>query len=182
MNRTIAAMTTAAGVMLGAVLSSGAAQAQKAPYPGKPYAEAGYSWLTLSSDGHDVSAGDLVARMGLDFTRYLGGEVFGATSSSAGNIGGVSYKFDNAYGAYLKLHIDTAPDLELFARAGWVRSTLRASYYGIEASISDDSFSYGVGMQFTFADKWYLQGDIMSYYNKHGNSVYGPSVSVGYRF
>jgi Outer membrane protein beta-barrel domain len=167
---------------MGGLAAGAAAQAQTRPNMTGPYAEVGYAWLTLSSSGTDVSTADWVARMGMDFMPYLGGEVFGGTSASSGDAYGASFKVDNMYGAYLKLHVETAQDFELFARAGWVHSTLKASYYGYGASSSDDSLSYGVGMQFTFADHWYMQGDYFSYYDKHGDTIKGPSLSVGYRF
>ena len=47
---------------------------------------------------------------------------------------------------------------------------------------SDSSFSYGVGVQYTFSQQWYVQGDYMSYYDKNGDSIRGPSIGVGVRF
>lgn len=167
---------------LGGLLGNQAALAQAHQPPATPYAEVGYAWLTLSSSGQDVNNGELIARMGMDFMPYLGGEIFGGTSASSGNIGGISLKVDNMYGAYLKLHAEIATEFELFARAGWVHSTVKASYAGFSASDSDSSFSFGVGAQFVFADNWYMQGDYTSYYSKHGDSITGPAVSIGYRF
>ena len=115
----------------------------------QPYAEVGYAWLTLSSDGYDVTTGDLVGRLGYDFTENFGGEFFGATSVASGDL----------YGA-----------------------TVKASVAGFAASSSDSSFSYGIGMQYKFTDKMYLQGDYMSYYSKDGDTIRGPSISLGYRF
>jgi hypothetical protein len=178
------AMVTATTSLLAmcGLAATAAAQAQTHPNMTGPYAEVGYAWMTLSSSGVDVNTGEWIARMGTDFMPYLGGEVFGGTSASSGDAYGVSLKVDNVYGAYFKLHVETAQDFQLFARAGWVHTTLKASYFGYTASNSDDDFSYGVGMQFTFADHWYMQGDYMSYYGKHGDTIQGPSVSVGYRF
>jgi len=180
---TTTARTASVALLLAGLVGSLAAQAQShAPAPAQPYAEVGYAWLTLSSGGQDISTDDLVARMGMDFMPYLGGEVFGATSSSSGNAYGVSFKVDDVYGAYLKLHDEIATDIELFARAGWVHSTVKASFGGYQASQSGDSFSYGFGLQFNFADHWYMQGDYTSYYDKHGDTINGPALSVGYRF
>ena len=148
----------------------------------QPYAEVGYAWLTLSSDGYDVTTGDLVGRLGYDFTENFGGEFFGATSVASGDLYGVTVKVDDVYGGYLKLHTETAPDFELFAKAGWVHATVKASVPGFAASSSDSSFSYGIGMQYKFTDKMYLQGDYMSYYSKDGDTIKGPSISLGYLF
>jgi len=160
----------------------------------RPYAEVGYGWLTLSSNGYDVTVGDVIGRMGFPLTDSLAAEVFGATSAANGYAYDVSFKVDNVYGGYLKLHTETAPNLELFAKAGWVHTTVMASYYGYgpgygpgysygyDASTSDSSFSYGVGMQYKFTDTLYMQGDYFVYYEKYGETIQGPSLSIGMRF
>jgi outer membrane immunogenic protein len=181
MNSTAARVIVTAVVLVGLVAGR-TAHAQARPAPAGPYAEVGYAWMTLSTSGQDVSTQDLVARMGMDFMPYLGGEIFGGTSASGGDLYGVSLKVDNMYGAYLKLHAEIATEFELFARAGWVHSTVKASYAGFGGSSSDDDLSYGIGLQFMFADHWYMQGDYMSYYSKQGDTIKGPSLSVGYRF
>jgi outer membrane immunogenic protein len=181
MKTTTSKMITAV-LVLGGLLGGQAAQAQAHQPLATPYAEVGYAWLTLSSSGADVSTNELIARMGMDFMPYLGGEIFGGTSASSGNYYGASLKVDNMYGAYLKLHAEIATEFELFARAGWAHSTVKASYAGFQGSDSDDSFSFGIGAQFVFADHWYMQGDYTSYYDKHGDTIRGPAVSIGYRF
>lgn len=180
MNTTAARLVTALLVLTGLVGGT-AAHAQARPPLATPYAEVGYAWLTISS-GPDVTTEELIARMGMDFMPYLGGEIFGGTSASSGNYYGASLKVDDMYGAYLKLHAEIATEFELFARAGWVHSTVKASYGGFQGSSSDDSFSFGIGAQFVFADHWYMQGDYTSYYDSHGDTIRGPAVSVGYRF
>ena len=148
----------------------------------RPYAEVGYGWLTLSSSGYDVTVGDAIGRMGFPLTESLAAEVFGATSAASGYAYDASFKVDNVYGGYLKLHTETAPDFELFAKAGWVNTTVKASYYGYQTSTSDSSFSYGVGMQYLFTDTLYMQGDYFVYYEKYGDTIKGPSLSIGMRF
>jgi outer membrane immunogenic protein len=185
--KSTASRVIAAVLALGGLLTGQAAHAQSHPPLATPYAEVGYAWMTLSS-GADVNTGELIARMGMDFMPYLGGEIFGGTSASSGNIYdpfsgySASLKVDDLYGAYLKLHAEIATEFELFARAGWVHSTVKASVAGFQGSSSDDSFSFGIGAQFVFADHWYMQGDYTSYYDKHGDTIRGPAVSIGYRF
>jgi outer membrane immunogenic protein len=149
---------------------------------GQTYAELGYGWLKLSSDGFDVTTSELIGRFGYEFNKYIGAEVFGATSVSSGSVDGVSVKVDNAYGAYLKVRGEAAPGFELFGKLGWVHATLNASIPGASASSSDSSISYGVGLQYTFSGNWYGQADYMSYYDKSGTSIKGPSIGVGVRF
>jgi outer membrane autotransporter protein len=138
--------------------------------------------MKLSGSGFDVTTDDAIGRLGYEFTKNIGAEVFAATSISSGSLYGVSVKVDNAYGAYMKLRTEVAPAFELFGKLGWVHATLNASVPGASASNSDSSFSYGVGMQWTFTQKWYLQADYMSYYDKSGDSIKGPSLGVGVRF
>ena len=149
---------------------------------GQTYAELSYGWLKLSSDGFDVTSGELIGRFGYEFTKYLGAEVFGATNVSSGDVYGIKVKVDNAYGAYFKGRVEAAPGFELFGKLGWVHATLNASIPGASASDSDSSFSWGVGAQYTFSEKWYAQVDYMSYYDKDGDSIKGPSLGVGLRF
>jgi hypothetical protein len=153
-----------------------------APPVGQTYAELGYVWLTISSDGYDVNSTDLAGRFGYEFSPNFGAEVFGATSASSGNFYGASVKVDNAYGAYFKARVEASPGLELFGKLGWVHLTLNASVPGAEASNSDSSFSYGVGGQYTFTPSWYAQVDYMWYYDNNGVTIKGPSLGVGLRF
>ena len=149
---------------------------------GQTYAEVGYGWLKLSSSGYDVTTGELIGRFGYEFTPNFAAEVMGATSVSDGTVYGVKVKVDNAFGGYLKGRVQAAQNFELFAKLGWVQASLKASVPGASASNSDSSFSYGVGAQYTFSGKWYAQADYMSYYDKSGDSIKGPSISVGLRF
>lgn len=149
---------------------------------GQTYAELSYAWLKLSSTGYDVTTEDAIGRFGYEFTKNVGAEIFGATSVSSGSLYGVDVKVDNAYGAYLKLRTEVSPGFEIFGKLGWVHATLNASIPGASASSSDSSFSYGVGAQYTFTDKWYMQADYMSYYDKNGDTIKGPSIGVGIRF
>jgi hypothetical protein len=176
---------------LSAALLSAASGAQAAD---RPYAEVGYGWLTLSSGGYDINVGDIIGRMGIPLTDSLAAEVFGATSAASGNTYGASFKVDNVYGGYLKLHTEISPDFQLFAKAGWVHNTVRASYHGYgpgygpgygydyDVSTSDSSFSYGMGMQFQFTDTLYMQGDYFVYYDNYGDTIKGPSLSIGMHF
>ena len=149
---------------------------------GQIYAELSYSWLKLSSNGYNVTSDDAIGRFGYEFNKYLGAEVFGATSLTSGDLFGTSVKVDSAYGAYLKVRAEASPGFEVFGKLGYVHATLIASIPGQSFSSSDGSFSYGAGMQYSFTPKWYIQGDYMSYYEKNGGTVRGPSIGVGVRF
>jgi outer membrane immunogenic protein len=170
------------GLGICAALPAAAQTGEQSYGGGQMYAELSYGWLKLDSDGFNVTSGELIGRFGYEFSKYLGAEVFAATNVSSGNLYGVDVKIDNAYGAYLKGRVQAAPNFELFGKLGWLHATLNASIPGVSASSSDSSFSYGVGMQYTFNEKWYAQADYMSYYDKSGDSIKGPSIGVGLRF
>ena len=153
-----------------------------APPEGQMYGELSYSWMKLSTTGYNVTSDDVIGRLGYEFTKNFGAEIFGATNISSGSLYGVDVKVDNAYGAYFKARTEVAPGFELFGKVGWLHATVNASIPGASASSSDSSFSYGVGVQYTFNGPWYVQGDYMSYYDKSGDSIKGPSIGVGVRF
>jgi outer membrane autotransporter protein len=162
---------------LGTALASVGAEAQ-----GNAYVEAGLTQLTWSGGGLSVKPTNALVRVGYDFTKNLAGELVATASVSSDTVQGISFKVDSGYGAYLKGKVDVAPNFELFARAGWVHATLSGAFMGISVSTSDSSFSYGAGLQYLFTKNWYVQGDYASYYDKSGDTIKGPSVSVGYRF
>jgi len=146
------------------------------------YAELGYAWIQISGGGISATPADALLRVGYNVTPYLGVEVAGGTSASSANVRGASIKVDSAYGVYLKGQYEVAPSLELFAKLGWIDSTLKVSGGGFSASTSDNSFSYAVGVQYLFDKNWYVQADYASYYDKSGVTGRGPSISGGYRF
>ena len=149
---------------------------------GNAYAELGFTQLHLSSGGISLTPSDAVIRVGYNFTKNFSAEIIGATSVSSDTLMGASFKVDTAYGAYFKGQVEVASHFEVFAKAGWVHATLTGSAPGISLSSSDSSFSYAAGAQYRFKKNWYLQGDYASYYDKSGDTITGPSISIGYRF
>jgi outer membrane autotransporter protein len=106
----------------------------------------------------------------------------GAAGVYGESFGGATLKVDSAYGTYLKGRFEATPNLELYLRAGWAHVTLRATFMGNSGTAGDSSFSYGVGAQYLFNKKWYVQGEYTSLYNKDGITINGPAIGVGYRF
>lgn len=170
-----------AGLGAGALLAGVGAQAADAP-GGHAYVELGYTQLDWSEGDISLKPSDVLVRVGYELNKNFAVEVLGATSASSDTLQGVSFKVDSAYGVYAKGQFAVAPRFELFARAGWLHVTVGGSAGGISASTGDSSFSYGVGGQYRFANNWYLQGDYAQYFQKNGDTIKGPSLSVGYRF
>ena len=146
------------------------------------HVEAGYTQLSLSGDGISLKPANALVRVGYDITSNFSAELVGTASVASDSYQGVSFKVDNGYGAFLKGQSEILPKLELFARAGWMHTTLTGSFMVRSASASDSSFAYGVGVQYRFTKNWYGQMDYASYYDKGGDSIRGPSISFGYRF
>jgi outer membrane autotransporter protein len=122
----------------------------------------------------------LVARGGYMFNRNFAVEAMAAAGLSSGNISGVTLKVDSAFGVYLKGQVEVARQFELYARAGWARTTLSTNV--ASGTSNDNSFSYGAGAQYRFNKNWYVQGEYTSLYDKDGVTINGAAIGVGYRF
>jgi hypothetical protein len=143
------------------------------------YGELGVSPLRISGGGFSATPGVAIVRFGYDFTRNLGVEAIAATTFHAGSLSGVDIKVESAFGGYLKGRVELAKGLELFARAGYVTTSLAVSGAG---SASDSSFSYAIGAQYRFTKTLYAQADYGSLYDHQGLRIAGPSLSFGMRF
>jgi opacity protein-like surface antigen len=177
---------------LAACLGSGVAGAAlAAESAASSYFEASYAFPKLAIDtsaldptlpaGHiSFDEGVLVARGGYLFNRNFAVEAMAAAGLSSGSINGVTLKVDSAYGVYLKGQVEVARNFELYARAGWARTTLSSNV--VSGTGSDNSFSYGAGAQYLFNRNWYVQGEYTSLYDKDGITINGAAVGVGYRF
>ncbi len=112
----------------------------------------------------------------------------GNLNSANGYVGVVSVtaQVQSAYGAYGKASLDINDMFSIYAKAGATNGTVSATatYGGAWASAwaSGTSPSFGVGVQAKINNDIYTSLDYMSYYNRNGVSIAGPSVSVGYKF
>jgi hypothetical protein len=170
-----------AGLGAGAWLAGSGVQAAQ-PAGGHTYVEVGYTQLDWSEGSVSLKPTSALVRVGYEFNRNLAAEVLGAVGASSDTFQGVSFKVDSAYGVYLKGLLPLSTKFDLFARAGWLHVSVSGAALGQSASLGDSSLSYGVGAQYHFTNNGYLQGDYASYFDKHGDTIKGPSLSVGYRF
>jgi outer membrane immunogenic protein len=167
-------------LVLPAALLGSVAHAQES---NQMYLEVGYAHTKLESSGlFSESVGVGLARFGYNFTPNFAGEVFLAAGLDSANVQGVDVKVDSAYGFYLKGKVDVGNGFELFAKPGYAHTKLKAEAFGLSATSSDDSFAWAVGAQYNFTDMVYGQIDYGSYYDKSGDKVSGPSISVGFKF
>ena len=97
-----------------------------------------------------------------------------------------SVKMNHFMGVYLRANTQLTPDLEVFGRAGFarmnMRSTVVAGNMSEKTNFSDNSFSYGVGMNFNLNKTSYLGLDVMRYNTDGKSKVQGVALTAGYRF
>ena len=189
MKKSFVSMLTVVSAVLVAV--SGQAQAQTSA-PSKMYAEFGYAALRLkatdSTDSIKASPSVLTGVFGYQFIPNLAVEGLvglGAGNSSLkvnGVASGVNIKVSNAFGVFIRPSVSVADSVDLFARAGWLRTTLKVSDGVDSESDSDSSFAYGFGANFNLSKTSYIQANWMNYYKNDGLKVNGLAVAYGMRF
>lgn len=175
------------------VFATGSAQAQtQANAPTKMYAEFGYAALNLKeTDGANsakASPGVVTGVVGYQFMPNLAVEAF--VGLGAGKAGvkvngvpnGVDVKVTNALGVFVKPSVSVSESIDLFARAGWLRTTLKISEGPFSESDNDNSFAYGAGANFNLSKTSYIQASWMNYYKKDGLKVDGIALAYGMRF
>jgi outer membrane immunogenic protein len=109
--------------------------------PGQFYVTAGYAHI--NSD--DVDLGAAVFRGGYNFTENFGGELELGFGINDDTIGGVKVELKNSIGAFGVVRAPIAPNFDVFARAGVVRSEVKASFGGSSASDDDTALALGLG-------------------------------------
>lgn len=133
-----------------AVLSLFAVPAMAQTSPSSPtyYGTIGYSQL----DGSQGDLGAVTGRLGAQFTPHLGveGEVsFGVRDDDftvAGVNGTIEHQYDVAL--YGVATLPLSPGFELFARAGYGKTELKAKIAGFSDTADGESWNYGAGANF----------------------------------
>ena len=95
-------------------------------------------------------------------------------------------KVNNFMGAYLRAHTLLTPELEVFGRAGFARMKLSVTEVvggkTEKNSSTDNSFSYGLGMNYNLNKTTYVGLDVTRYNTEGKSKVQGVSLTAGYRF
>lgn len=160
------------------------------------YGEVGYTSIDVSEpvlvsgNSYNLTASPSAVRTiigyeanpNLSLEGMLGQGLGDSTVSVSGISTSVKYKIDNIYGFYIKPKLNLSPQIEAFARVGYVHGSGTATYQGISASSSGNSFSYGLGLSYAINEKLSVNVDAMSYYDKDSMKVTGTTVGVGYKF
>tara|TARA_R110002051_G_scaffold73719_6_gene134013 strand:- start:2779 stop:3351 length:573 start_codon:yes stop_codon:yes gene_type:complete len=108
-----------------------------------------YGTLGYSQLDNDADIGAVTGRFGAKFTPYLGAEAeasFGVGHDTF-RVGATEVKVKETYDAavYGVATLPINPSFDLFARAGFGTTELKASSGGISATDSNESWNYGVG-------------------------------------
>jgi opacity protein-like surface antigen len=176
-----------------AVLTMLGASAQ-AQTPSPLYGEVGYNFLTVKAEGESANLGALRGILGYDLHPNIAVEgmlAFGVKDDKeSASVSGVTVnaklELQNSYGIYVKPKFNPTKELELFARLGWTRSELKATFSasGVSSSgsNSDSDFSYGAGLKYNFDPRMSVGLDYMRYFDKDGMTIDGVTVGFGYRF
>lgn len=167
-----ALIATAAAGLAAATLVPAAASAQD-------LAPAAYGTLGYSAAGADgVNLGALQGRLGARFGKYLGveGEAAFGVDGDKTYVAGAPVKVEEKHqvAAYGVGYLPVAPNADLFVRAGYGNTKLKASAAGTSASDDGDSWNYGVGGQYFFNDKNGVRAD----YTRHDFVGDGPNANV----
>ncbi len=169
-------------LLAGAALLSSNVMAQGEQY----YGELAYTWANIDGGGLSATPAVVAARFGVKFNENLSGEILLGTSASSDSVTvsgiPVDLKFKDVFGLYLKGSLPVTQQFNVFGRVGYLRAKIQASAGGYALSDSDNSFSYGAGAQYDFNSTVYGMVDYMSWYDRHGTKVSGPSLGVGLKF
>ena len=172
------------GAMLTVIATSTYAQEKKKD--SGFYAEVGYMQAYYSESVASFNNGMAALKAGynIDKNYAIEGLIAGNTGSASFNIGttAVTAQVQNAYGLYGKGTVELTEAVGLYAKAGFTNGTVSASSRFGSGYSSGTSLSYGAGIQASFNKDVYATLDYMSYYNKDGISITGPSISLGYKF
>ena len=96
-------------------------------------------------------------------------------------------KLTSMYGVYLKPKYNISENINVFARIGFAQSTIDGNTYdgtslASSGNATASATSYGVGTSYKLNDKFNLNLDYMSYYNKNSIDINAVTLGVGYKF
>lgn len=97
-------------------------------------------------------------------------------------IPGANFKVNNLYGIYAKPKYQFTPEFEGFIRAGFAYSKGTLSIGAQNASASENSFSYGLGVSYAVTKATSINADYMSYLDKNNSTATGYTFGIGYKF
>lgn len=123
------------------------------------YGSLGYSQL----DGADGDLGAVTARLGTRLNRNLGfeGELSTGVKDDDISVGAIdgSLKLDYDAAAYAVGYLPLSDNFELFGRAGYGTTQVKADVAGFTQTEDGESWNYGAGANWWFSENSALRGD-----------------------
>jgi len=102
--------------------------------------------------------GDVVAKLGYNFNKYIGVEGrLGYGVSSADHDGGGESEMKENYGIYLKPQLPLSDKVSLFGLLGYAKAKVESTAGtsgGLAGTLDEDSPSFGLGFEFAVNDSW----------------------------
>jgi opacity protein-like surface antigen len=171
---------TAFAAAAAALLFINAAQAQQAGNAPRGYAEIGYSSIRIRDAGISVKPTAVRGIAGYNFHPNFAVEGMAAFGASSDSTFGVDIKVRDMFGVFVKPKVNI-DNFELFARLGWARTRLKASFMGVSATDSDSDFAWGVGANYNFTPTVYGSLDYLRFQNGSPRAD-AWTLGVGFRF
>ncbi len=138
-----------------------------------------------TNSGACTGLGDIVAKIGYNFNRYIGVEGragFGVIKADHDkNIGGTSQIKEN-YGIYLKPQLPLGDTISLFGLAGYAKAKVDSkstSTGGLSGKLNEASPSFGLGLEYMINDSWSIvaEGIRLLHKVKASTGTYTPVPS-----
>lgn len=140
-----------------------------------------YSIVSYDEDGFDtIKPKALALQAGWSFSKYLAAEGRLGFGAGSDDILGIDVKVDNYFSALLRGTLPFNDAFAVYGVLGYTTGKLKASGYGITVSDSDSDFSYGIGVEATFAERHGVSvewGRLLS-----GDGYDADALSIGYRY
>jgi outer membrane autotransporter protein len=156
------------------------------------YGELGYTSVKFKStedgDTYKSSPNAIRGIVGYDAYPNLAIEGMLAFGMGSANVSGpdvpngMKLKVDNAYGLFLKPKTKLNDKLEVFGRLGYTKAKYKISYLGRSTNESDDSLSYGAGLNYAIASNISLNLDYVQYVKDDVSKSKGITFGIGYKF
>ncbi len=166
--KTIALTATAAVSVLAL---TGAAHAQS--LTADPYVGAG---VTVIDGAAELNAA--TGRAGLNFGDYLGVEAEASTGITDDYVGAANVDLDHLAAVFGRVRAPLTPSLEAFAKGGFYTAQADVELAGAEATLNDDDFAAGAGLEWAVSGPHALRAD----YTNYGLDDDGHSGALSYVF
>lgn len=132
--------------------------AQSTPSP-TYYGTLGYTQL----DHSDGDLGAVTGRVGAKFNPYIGveGEASIGVRDDDFTVAGVDGQIEHEYdaAAYVVGTLPLTPNFDVFARAGYGTTSIKAELAGFEDQVDGESWNYGLGANYYFDGKNGVRAD-----------------------